>query len=202
MKLKESQKYYYNLQVGKKLPPNGPGSVDKHIKEEGTIDFINDILKKYNITSISDSPSGVYQNWIYLLDLPNRNIDYIGYDINDLIIQRNKEENPNVKFIEFDMCEEILPKTDLIICRDCLFHLPNDFVSRTLKNFKDSKSTYLLATEQRWVKKNNELTPKELKMECGWKPINLEIEPFDLGEPLEIHNEDRWKRSMSIWKIN
>ena len=205
MKLKDAQKYYYNIQISSGSPPNGPGSLDSFILKEGTIDYINQIIDKYNIENINDCPSGVYGNWIHLLKLPQRGINYVGYDINDLIVERNKTEYPSIEFVEFDMTKQVPPKGDLIICRDALFHLPNEMVIQSLNNFKESGSTYLLATEQWWLKENYELTQKELDMGCGYRPINLEITPFFLGKPLETHIENDGideGRNIGLWKIN
>lgn len=207
IKNKETFKYHYNLELSEGRCACGPGSDAKLVKQAGTIEFINSVLKKYEIKSINDCPCGLFENWIYLVDLAG--IKYCGYDINDLVIKRNKENNLGLSFFEFDLVNEILPKADLIICRDCLFHLSNDFVYRAIKNFRDSGSIYLLATEHRWLKTNTELTKEELEHEAGFKFVNLEIRPFDLGVPIEIHNEEVWyeregghNRQMSLWKIN
>ena len=206
MKMKETHKYYYELAVKSGQPPCGTGSVAELVVRAGTVDYIKDLIQRLGIKSISDCPSGLYENWMYLVNPIGLGSSYVGYDINDLVVARNKERYPSIEFNEFNIVEEVLPKTDLIICRDCLFHLPNQFVINALNNFKKSGSTYLLSTEQRWVKTNNELSPDELLNESGNKPINLEIEPFNLGIPLEYHDEknidDRGIRSMSLWRIN
>jgi hypothetical protein len=142
---------------------------------------------------------------MYLIDLTN--VVYRGYDINDLAIERNKQYHPEWNFFEIDLVNEILPKADLIICRDCLFHLSNDFVLRAIKNFRDSGSTYLLATEHRWLKVNVDLNKEELEREAGFRQINIEIAPYNMGLPIEIHNEELWasreggNRQMSLWKL-
>lgn len=207
IKNKENFRYHYELETNNNRCACGPGSEGEKVRQAGTIDFINSVIKKYSIKSISDCPCGLFENWMYMVNLDS--IEYIGYDINDLAIKRNKEVNSNKLFIELDLVNEVLPMADLIICRDCLFHLPNAFVVSAIKNFKESGSTYLLATEHRWIKNNIELTPEELSREAGFRQINIEIEPFNLGEPIEIHNEEVWKyyeqgnnRQLSLWKLN
>lgn len=207
IKNKETFKYHYNLEVDNNRCPCGPGSDSNLVKQAGTIDFINSMIEKYQIRSISDCPCGLFENWMYLVNLTN--VEYVGYDINDIAIERNKKNNPNLSFFEFDMVNDKISHTDLIICRDCLFHLSNDFVLSTIKNFRDSGSIYLLATEHNWVVVNGDLTEEELYREAGFRYINLEIEPFNLGQPIEIHNEEVWRqresghnRQMSLWKIN
>ena len=204
MGMKESfiRNYKIKESLGSNVCPCGPGSVGESVIKAGTINFINMLIEKYNITSINDCPSGLYENWVHNLNLPSRGIKYIGYDINNIVVERNKYNYPNIEFYEFDNTKEVLPKCDLIICRDCLFHFPNEFVMKALKNFKDSKSTYLLATQQRWITENKEMSQGELNDELGYKPLNLEIEPFNLGKSLEFHDEKTWNRDMSLWKIN
>lgn len=207
IKNKETFKYHYNLELSNNRCPCGPGSDSRIVKQIGTVPFINNIIKKYQIKSINDCPCGLFENWIYLINLVG--IKYKGYDINDVAVERNKKNNPNLSFFEFDMVNDKLPYADLIICRDCLFHLSNDFVLSALENFRNSESIYLLATEHSWLHKNGDLTKEELKCEAGFRFINLEIYPFNLGLPIEVHNENmsRYKkgaydRQLALWKLN
>lgn len=206
-KNKETFKYHYNLEVSNDRCPHGPGSDSKLVKQSGTIEFINNLIKKYDIKSINDCPSGLFNNWIYLVDLAE--VKYSGYDINDIVVRRNIEEHPEISFFEFDLVNEILPYADMVICRDCFFHLPSSFVINAIKNFTDSGAKYLLATEHNWVETNTDLTATELECEAGFRFINLEINPYNLGMPLEIHDEEVWRfyesgnnRQLSLWKLN
>lgn len=206
IKNKENFKYHYILETNNNRCACGPGSDGQKVKQAGTIDFINSVINKYNIKTINDCPCGLFENWMYMVDLAD--VTYVGYDINDLAIKRNKEVNPNYSFIEFDLVNEILPTADLIICRDCFFHLPNIFVTKALANFYNSGSRYLLATEHRWVKNNTDLTAAELEREAGYRNINIEIAPYNMGEPIAVHTEELWatreggNRHLSLWKIN
>ena len=206
IKNKETFVYHYNLEISNNRCPCGPGSKSETVKQMGTIDFINNMIKKYNIKSISDCPCGLFENWMYLVDL--KDVKYTGYDINDMAIKRNKKNYPNRSFFEIDMVNEVLPYANLIICRDCFFHLSNDFVLKAINNFKLSGSKYLLATHHNWLKINTDLTNKELECEAGFRLINLEIKPFNMGLPIENHNEDVKKyykpgnnRQMSLWRL-
>lgn len=207
IKNKENFRYHYNLEVSEGRCPCGPGSSPDFLEWAGTIDYINNIIIKYNIKSINDCPSGVFGNWAHLLSLGN--VKYVGYDINDLAVARNKKEFPDIEFHELDLVNEPVPYADLIICRDCLFHLSNDFGVKIVNNFKTSGAKYLLSTEHRWLKENPDLVEKELENEAGFRLINLEIPPFNLGEPIEIHEEkvlDYYSvgnnRQMSLWQLN
>ena len=135
-------------------------------------------------------------------------INYVGYDINDLAIERNRKNNSSITFVEFDMVNEVLPYADLIICRDCFFHLSNNFVLKVLNNFKLSGSKYLLATNHEQLDSNTDLTQKELDKEAGFRLINIRIAPFNFSESLEVHTEEITKyclhgndRQMVLWKL-
>lgn len=207
LKNKENFIYHYKLETSANRCACGPGSESKFLKGSGTIDFIGKLINRYNIKSINDCGCGLFENWMCLIDLSE--IKYIGYDINPLAIARNKFKFPEYEFFEFDIVNEITPYADLIICRDCLFHLPNDFNIKALNNFRKSKAKYLLSTEHDWLKSNKDLTSEELENEAGFRLLNLEIEPYNLGKPLEIHFEnikpyfpEGNNRQMSLWRIN
>lgn len=101
------------------------------------------LIQKFNIQSILDIPCGDY-NWMKSVDLGNA--FYIGADIVQPLVKRNKELYNNIDFRLLDLTKDILPKVDLIFVRDCLGHLSNDNVLLALKNCKESGSKYLLAT--------------------------------------------------------
>jgi len=53
--------------------------------------------------------------------------DYTGIDISSYQIERNKEKYPNYKFYCANSSQYInLPKSDIVICFDMLFHIMND----------------------------------------------------------------------------
>jgi hypothetical protein len=138
------------------------------------------LIQKFNIKSILDLPCGDY-NWMKSVDLSN--VSYIGADIVEPLIKKNKELYNEIDFRLLDLTKDILPKVDLIFVRDCLGHLSNDNVLLALKNCKESGSKYLLATSfTKW-----DFNP-DIK-DGGWKCINLMISPFNLN-PIYLINED------------
>ena len=79
------------------------------------------ILKKFNIKKLFDAPCGDF-NWMSQV-LKSVEIDYLGSDIvKDLIVSNKKYENDKIKFSKLDIIVDKLPVSDLMICRDCLFH--------------------------------------------------------------------------------
>ena len=201
MSNKEWAKYWWNWgknNLGYAKTPCGKGSTvgaTKHVRP-----FIESIIANYNIGSISDAPCGEFGLWMKDVNLSG--VDYTGYDINGDIIAKNQGEFPSRKFQEFSITDNVLPKTDLIICRDCLFHLTNDDVARTLANFKASGSKYLLATNHNGIKVNEEI-PELAKhgRHYGYRDLNIMIGPFDFHKPIDYIDEPEWKRNVCLWEL-
>jgi hypothetical protein len=179
---------------------SGPGSDLKN-----TTNIIREIpilLKKYNIKTILDVPCGDF-NWFQ--HIPLENIHYTGADIVKDVVNSNnsKYETDNIKFIHADLITDQLPKTDLIICRDCLFHLPTDAILKAINNIKRSNSNYLLTTSYNWkgLSNNTDISFGE------WRRINLEMDPFIFPVPEYFIFEGSTRKTdmdrfLGLWKIS
>lgn len=171
--------YFGNL-WGNSESVSGPGSTLE--RTESFRDEIAHVLKSINAKSLLDAPCGDF-NWMRKVNL---DIDfYIGIDIVPEIIQNNKKKynNKNRKFYHRDLIFDSLPKTDVILCRDGLVHFSLKDIKLALKNFKKSKSSYLLTTTFVNIINNSDI-------QTGlWRPINLEIHPFNLPIPLKLIDE-------------
>jgi hypothetical protein len=123
---------------------SGAGSTLKYT--ENLRKELPNLFRKYSIEKIFDAPSGDF-NWMSHL-LPTVKIEYIGGDIVKPLIENlnSKHKSTNISFVHFDLIKEIPPEVDLMICRDCLFHLSFQDTKSVLENFIKSKSTYLLTT--------------------------------------------------------
>lgn len=74
-------------------------------------------------------------------------VEYIGGDIAKTLIERNNKIYSEFgKFIYLDITKNELPNVDLMIVRDCLFHLSEKNIQLFLINFLSSKIKYLLIT--------------------------------------------------------
>ena len=164
---------------------------------------IPELIKKYKIKTIFDASCGDF-NWMRHVDLAG--VKYTGADIvEDLIIQnQQKYSNENINFVSLDVMTDELPKSDLIILRDTLFHFSNDQIFKTLKNIKRSGSSLLLTTS--YFEKDH-LSDTNSDIEVGdWRYLNLELEPFFLKKPIERIFEVPWlrehsDRTLSLWTI-
>jgi hypothetical protein len=147
----------------------------KSLREELPI-----IFKKYNIKSVLDIPCGDF-NWMNQVDYCN--IEYIGADIVEKLILKNKSSYPNTKFEILDITKDKLPKVDLIIARDIFGHFQYKNIIDALENIIKSESKYLLTTSFTKWSHNMDIE------DGGWRPINLMIQPFHL-KPIYLVNEN------------
>lgn len=198
MSNKQWAKYWWNWgkdNLDKVGTPCGLGST---VESTRIIkDYIEKVVKSFDIKTVSDAPCGQYNLW--MKDVDYGNAKYIGYDINDEIIKMNSEEFPKIEFKELDIVNEILPKTDLIICKDCLFHLTNDYALCAVNNFRKSGSKYLLCTNHNNIRRNKEIP--EINRKYGFRELNIMLHPFNIGKPIEFLHEPMWKKEFCLWLL-
>ena len=157
---------------------SGLGSYDANTSEIQA--GLKEIIRKYNITSIVDMPCGDW-HWMQHVDLSS--IYYYGYDIVPQLIIANCEKygSARVEFKVHDAITGTLPKVDLVICRDFLFHLTNEQIFQVLGHL-DCK--YLLTTTM----------PKILNVElCAgqtWRKLNVCSTPFNFNDPEYVIQEN------------
>ena len=99
-----------------------------------------------NIKTFVDAPCGDF-NWMKLV-LPQVNVSYTGLDIVDSVIEQNTETHASdqIKFGIADICEDKLPDCDIIMVRDCLFHLSYKDINSFLVNLSQTDYKYLFTT--------------------------------------------------------
>jgi len=159
------------------------------------------LIKEMGFKSLLDVPCGDF-NWLSQTELDVEK--YIGGDIvPDLItLNRNKFQDNNITFECMDITQIIPSKVDLILCRDCLVHLSYKDIFSALKNFKKSKSKFLLTTTftNRTINRNI--------FSGGWRPLNLELPPFNFPKAVKIINENCTEadgkyldKSLGLWNL-
>lgn len=104
------------------------------------------VVSQHGIMSIVDAPCGDF-NWMKLI-LPQMDVTYTGLDIVEALIAQNKAEHggARIRFAVADICADPLPPCDLLIVRDCLFHLSFADIERFLHNVAGLEYKYLLTT--------------------------------------------------------
>ncbi len=140
------------------------------------------LLQELRIKTMLDAPCG---DWFWMSKVDLGKVKYTGGDIVPELITRNTEQHGTTDrtFTVLNIATSELPTVDLVFCRDCLVHLSFKQAKQALRNFKKSGSTYLLTTT---------FPGRTVNKDPGgafWEPLNLQIAPFDLPEPLRIINE-------------
>ena len=141
------------------------------------------LIARYHAQVVLDIPCGDC-NWMRAIDFGGR--AYIGADIVADLVERNKRAfgGPNRSFMHRDIVRDPLPPSDLVLCRDCMIHLPNADVLEALRNVRRSGARYLLATTYNARPTNTDILIGD------WRAINLQAPPFQLPAPLELINEE------------
>ena len=135
------------------------------------------VLAKLQIKSLLDAPCGDFE-WFKEVPVPP-NMIYVGMDIVRDLVRKNQRDFSSERrlFVAGDITADPLPKVDLMMCRDCLFHLPNASIASFLKNFLLSGIPWLLLTSHH----NSE--NQELSERRGFRKLNFEISPYCFPKP-------------------
>lgn len=180
MKERFSQIYFKNL-FGSEESRSGEGSnivQTAEIRRE-----LPKLLRELEIKTLMDAPCGDF-NWMKELSL---DVDqYVGVDIVDSLIERNRQQfgNATTSFVCLNLATDQLAQSDLIFCRDCLVHLTFEDIRKVIANFKKSNSKYLLTTT--FTDRQDNI---DLVVNAVWRPLNLEVAPFNFPKPLKLLNE-------------
>jgi len=152
-------------------------------------------LERLGVRFLLDAGCGDF-NWLRAVDLP---LDgYLGVDVVPELIAANQAlyGNDQRRFEVLDVASQRLPRTDAILCRECLVHLSFEHALTAIRNFARSGSRLLIATTHS-VDENQDIVSGE------WRFLNLLLPPFGLPEPEERIVEDaELGKSLGIWRID
>lgn len=159
-----------------------------------------DLFSRFSIRSIFDAPCGDF-NWISLVQ-KETGLEYIGGDIVLPLIESHnrKHAGDKVRFIHLDLTRQPFPKADLMICRDCLFHLSFEDTAAVLRNFVASGIPYLLTTTHA---NSGAFTNKDI-LTGDFRLIDLFAPPYNFP-PDVLYRIDDWqepepRREMCLWR--
>ena len=157
------------------------------------------IIEDYDIESILDAPCGDF-SWMSHVNL--QGVRYLGVDIvMPLIVDLQKKyASEGISFMCLDITKDSLPKSDLVITRDCLFHLSYQDILSTLNNFIDSGSKYFLTTS---YDNQGEFRNVDI-FSGGFRLIDLFSSPFEFPSTFKFQirepSEGRLPpRSLFLW---
>lgn len=203
LKLKNNQtnqerfEWIYKSNAWGGLTPSGQGS---------SLDYtaslrrdLSKLLKDFSIRKVFDAPCGDF-NWMRRV-LSEVDIRYIGADIVYPLINSLNEKygGPKTSFIHMDLTTDRFPNADLMICRDCLFHLSFEDAELVLSNFLRSGIPYLLTST--YVNKgafvNKNIRTGEFRL------IDLFADPFNFPKDPLVRIDD-WippypERHICLW---
>ena len=158
-----------------------------------------ELIQQYSIHTLFDAPCGDF-NWMRLL-LKTVNINYIGGDIVLPLIEAHQSnfKNAQTNFIHIDLTKDELPDADLMVCRDCLFHLSYQDTKLVLQNFINSNIKYLLT--KTYIKSdefiNRDITTGDFRL------IDLFSAPFNFDQDVLFRIDDtipnEIPREMCLW---
>jgi hypothetical protein len=133
-------------------------------------------IRRYGIKTLADVGAGDL-NWIAHVDLP---CDYRAYDV--------EPRKPSVT--RLDVILEDVPLVDAILCRHVLNHIGFEQVVVALARMRRS-CAYLMATTKPG--------PAKPVPSSHFADYDLEVEPFNLGTPLDAVEDCRG--NFAIWKV-
>ncbi len=138
---------------------------------------LEQLLVKLKVRTFLDAPCGDF-NWMSKVNFPAE-MKYLGRDIVPALIEdtRARHAAPQRDFGVLDIVTDDLPKADLWLCRDVLFHLSNDEIIAVLRNFVRSEIPWLLTTTFDFVNENRDVRAG------GFRFLNLGAAPFFLPPP-------------------
>ncbi|HVP50440.1 MAG TPA: glycosyltransferase [Candidatus Bathyarchaeia archaeon] len=159
------------------------------------------IVRDLNVRSLLDAACGDF-NWMRYVEL---SLDrYFGVDLLPILLEQNCSMfgGQNRTFLNLDITRDKLPQADLVLCRDCLVHHSFEDIFKTLNNFKESGSEYLLLTTFSSRDVNTDIRTG------GWRPLNFLKSPFNFPPPLLLIDEkcvegagEYADKSLALWQL-
>jgi len=181
---------------GDRESASGPGSTLRYT--ENLRRRLPALFAEYEVRKVLDAPCGDF-NWMKEV-VRETGIRYVGADIVPQLVADNnaRYKSERIGFIHADITRGALPAADLMICRDCLFHLSNADVARFVDNFCRSDIPYLLTTTHinHSGFDNRDIRTSEFRL------LDLRKPPFSFPEPLcaiDDWIEDHPPRQMCLW---
>lgn len=164
------------------------------------------IYENFNVKTVLDAPCGDF-NWMRSVVEQTPDIQYIGADIVPQLVKDNHQKicQNNVKFMELDITQDKLPRADIMIVRDCLFHLPNAMIRDFIYNFLSSDIP-LLFTSSYYDDSYPQAQQTEIQKPGDWFYLNLMNPPWNFPPDVLYLVED-WipgyiPRRMYLWHRN
>lgn len=188
--------YAKNLWYSNKQSRSGSGSTleaTENIRRE-----LPEFLKEINATSLVDLGCGDFY-WMKEIDIP---CSYIGLDIVPGIVEENQKRYANNlrEFKQHNAIEDSLPEdTDVILCREVLFHLSFAYGMEVVQRVLESNASYFIATTSEAVSNDKDIRTGQ------FRNVDLLKPPYNLP-PYVIKWQDSDKvssdRHLCVWEVS
>jgi hypothetical protein len=154
------------------------------------------LLSKLGCETLVDVGCGDF-NWLSQVSLPCK---YIGCDIVSSVVAKNTDRYANDKreFIILDATTQAIPRNDVVLCREVLFHLSFEDIFRIVRNIIDSGAGFVILTSDNSIWFNSNIISGD------FRNINLCRAPFSLPRPYNTIIDDvvRRGRILGVWKTS
>ena len=175
---------------------SGPGSTSEYTQVLRT--ELPKVFEQFTIHRVFDAPCGDFK-WMQHVVHQCPGIEYIGADIVAPMIKANtaRHANERIRFFHADLTHAEFPKADLMICRDCLFHLSYQDIELVLNNFVASGIPFLLTSTHLGTVENRDIYSGRFRL------IDLFSTPFNFSKDVLYRIQD-WvppfpPREMCLW---
>lgn len=152
---------------------------------------LDEIIRKFKIRSLIDVPCGDF-HWIPIILGRFPKLEYYGFDIVPDLIEWNLQRYPDHSFSVLDITKDIPPQADLIFCKDLFLHLYAKDIVAALRNFKLSKSRFMLVTSVAGAQ-NHELIIDE---PGACRHVDLVTAPYNFPKPIWSTNY------LALWSLD
>ena len=166
---------------------------------------IPELLRRRGVRTLLDAPCGDF-HWMKEMHLEDGVIErYVGVDVVREIVEENRARHGVLRrreFLSLDIARDPLPRADLVLCRDCLVHLPLSTGVRVVENMRRSGARWLLATTY-----PNLLVANSNIRVGRWRPLDLTLPPYSLPPPEEMILEgcteihDHPEKSLGLFRL-
>ena len=180
---------------GSRETRSGPGSTLEQTTQVRVA--LAQVMSDLGIRRLVDAGCGD-MNWMQQISVDLEL--YLGFDVVAEAVEELRRKfvsRKNHFFNTADICVDVLPRADAILCRDVLGHLSAPMVLQALSCFKRSGARYFIATT--FDRGSNPPTRVG-----AWIPIDLCAAPFNLPPPLLRVEETAGKsgKSLGVWAMN
>ncbi len=172
---------------------SGPGSAlgPEHAFVLGLTDYLLDLKPK----KILDLSCGGMAWWPFILDALPESTQFLGYDVSEVVTERNRSAFANRKtwvFRQADARQGPVPEADFVICRHTLNHLPAVDALAVIDTARRSARTAMAFNHSPGLRANPEDRARRPIFDGGertamrFAKLNLEARPFHLAPPVEV----------------